>query len=103
ETPFQLEGMNGMGLAGVELHGILGYTVLAHFRMEFDFTKDALRWMPIDWKPPAPQRIGGQGGQGGLEIIGGLMKFLGPLIGLGPAPAPEARGFVGIELAEKQG
>ena len=43
ETPFQLEGMNGMGLAGVELHGILGYTVLAKFRMEFDFTKDTLR------------------------------------------------------------
>src|SRR3954468_22626194 len=25
ETPFQLEGMNGLGLAGAELHGIIGY------------------------------------------------------------------------------
>ena len=58
ETPFQLEGMNGMGLAGVELHGILGYTVLAKFRMEFDFTRDAMRWTPLDWKPPPPQGIG---------------------------------------------
>ena len=39
ETPFQLEGMNGMGLAGVELHGMMGYTVLAKYRMEFDFTQ----------------------------------------------------------------
>src|SRR5581483_11912212 len=29
ETPFQLEGMNGMGLAGCELHGIIGYNILA--------------------------------------------------------------------------
>jgi serine protease DegQ len=103
ETPFQLEGMNGMGIAGVELHGILGYTVLAKFRMEFDFTKDSLRWTPLDWKPPPPQGIGGKGGQGGLEILGTLMKFLGPLMGLKAAAPPETRGFLGIELADKDG
>ena len=104
ETPFQLEGMNGMGLAGVELHGILGYTVLAKFRMTFDFTKDTLRWTPLNWQPPPPQRINApRGGQMGLEIIGSLMKFLGPLMGLGPAPPPETRGFLGIELADKDG
>jgi S1-C subfamily serine protease len=31
------------------------------------------------------------------------MKFLGPLLGLGPAAAPETRGFLGIELADKEG
>jgi len=103
ETPFQLEGMNGMGLAGVELHGILGYTVLANFRMEFDFTKDAMRWTPLDWKPPPPQGIGGKGGQGGLEILGTIMKFLGPLMGLQQAGPPERRGFLGVELADKEG
>ncbi len=103
ETPFQLEGMNGMGLAGVELHGILGYTVLAKFRMEFDFTKDTLRWTPLNWQPPPPQRINANGSQVGLEILGSLMKFLGPLMGLGPAAPPETRGFIGIELADKSG
>src|SRR5262245_14334384 len=44
ETPFQLEGMNGMGLAGCELHGIIGYNILAQFRMEIDFTKDKMTW-----------------------------------------------------------
>ena len=103
ETPFQLEGMNGMGLAGVELHGILGYTVLANYRMEFDFTKNAMRWTPLDWNPPPPKGIGGNGGQGGLEILGSIMKFLGPLMGLQQAGPPERRGFLGVELADKEG
>src|SRR5437879_1999474 len=29
EDLFQLKGMNGMGLAGVQLHGVLGYNILA--------------------------------------------------------------------------
>jgi hypothetical protein len=103
ETPFQLEGMNGMGLAGAELHGILGYTVLAKFRMEFDFKRDTLRWTPLAWAPPPPVAIRGKGGQGGLEILGTVMKFLGPLMGLKPASPPEPRGFLGIELADRDG
>src|SRR5688500_9725897 len=57
ETPFQLEGMNGMGLAGVELHGLLGYSVLAKYKMEFDFTRDQLKWKPLAFDPPPPVPI----------------------------------------------
>lgn len=99
ETPFQLEGMNGMGLAGRELHGILGYTVLARYRMEIDFTRDKMTWTPLDYTPPEPRRIGGGGGggQGGLEALGKFMKLMGFLAG---ARTPETvlRGFAGIEL-----
>lgn len=103
ETPFQLEGMNGMGLAGAELHGILGYTILAPYRMEFDFTRDKMKWTPlVDFDPPPPQPIGGKGPQG-LEMLGGLMKFLGALSGLKPAPPPVPRGFLGIELHDQDG
>src|SRR5262245_4143672 len=44
EDPFQLKGMNGLGLAGATLHGIIGYTVLARYRIELDFTKDKMGW-----------------------------------------------------------
>jgi len=101
ETPFQLEGMNGMGLAGVELHGLLGYAVLAKYKMEFDFTRDQLTWKPLAFDPPPPQPIGIKGGAGSLEMIGGLMKVLTFLSGLKPGPPPVPRGFLGFEIDEK--
>src|SRR5687768_10797499 len=36
---FQLKGMNAMGLAGVELHGVIGYNILAMYRIEYDFNE----------------------------------------------------------------
>ena len=82
EKPFQLEGMNGLGLAGVELHGMIGYNILARYRMEIDFTKDKMVWTPLDYKPVEPEGHRRQGRRsGGLEIMGTLMKFLGVLAG----------------------
>lgn len=101
ETPFQLEGMNGIGLAGAELHGILGYTELARFRLTFDFSKDRMAWVPLDWRPPAPVGVAGKGGQGGMEWLGSLLKLLGGLGGFKMPEAPQPRGLVGLELAEK--
>jgi membrane-associated protease RseP (regulator of RpoE activity) len=100
ETPFQLEGMNGMGLAGVELHGLLGYTVLAKYKLEFDFTRDKLRWQPLDFEPPPPQPLNIKGG-GSLEMMAGLMKLLSFLAGLKPAPPPIERGYLGFEMETK--
>ncbi|MFO0965686.1 MAG: PDZ domain-containing protein [Gemmataceae bacterium] len=101
DTPFQLEGMNGMGLAGLELHGIIGYTQLARYKMEFDFTRDKLRWTPLDFDPPPPVGIKDKGAVGSLEMIGGLMKLLGSLSGLKMPDPPEPRGFLGVWLEEK--
>jgi hypothetical protein len=105
ETPFQLEGMNGLGMAGVELHGIIGYAVLAFYRMEIDFTKDAMTWTKLDFAPPKPEalKVKGGGGSGGLEIIGGLMKFLGFLAGKKANAEVAPRGYLGIELADANG
>ncbi|MCI0680835.1 MAG: PDZ domain-containing protein [Gemmataceae bacterium] len=100
ETPFQLEGMNGMGLAGVELHGLLGYSVLAKYKMEFDFTRDRLKWKPLAFDPPPPVPIGIKGGTGGMELMGGLVKMLTFLSGLKPGPPPVPRGFLGFEMEE---
>ena len=101
ETPFQLEGMNGMGLAGLELHGLLGYTVLAKYKMEFDFTRDQLKWSPLNFDPPPPQALNIKGGTGGLDMMAGLMKLVSFMAGLKPAPTPVGRGFLGFELQDK--
>jgi len=102
ETPFQLEGMNGLGLAGAPLHGMIGYNVLARFRLGFDFTRDKMTWTELDFHPGVPQGIRGQGGAGGLDALGTIMKFLGGLIGKKAEPRWAFRGFLGIELADSK-
>jgi serine protease DegQ len=101
DDPFQLEGMNGMGLAGAELHGVIGYNILARYKMEIDFTKDKMVWTPLDFEPEAPKGMGGKGGAGGLEFMGTLMKMFGAFLGKKATPDVAPRGFLGIELEQK--
>ncbi len=101
ETPFQLEGMNGMGLAGAEVHGMIGYNILARYRMQIDFARDRMVWVPLDFEPKVPAGMRGKGGSmGGLEIIGSLMKGLGMVLGRKATPEVRLRGFWGVELAD---
>jgi serine protease DegQ len=103
ENPFQLEGMNGLGLAGAELHGIIGYTLLARYRLEFDFTKHKMGWTPLDFKPPQPVGLGGRGAApGGLDAMASVMKILGAFMGKKPEQEIRLRGFLGFRL-EKNG
>jgi serine protease DegQ len=101
ETPFQIEGMNGMGLAGVELHGLMGYTVLAKYKMDFDYTKLKMTWTPLKTEPLPPQPLKGKAATGGLDVMVSIMRILSVIAGIGPAPPPQPRGFFGFELAEK--
>jgi hypothetical protein len=105
EDPFQLEGMNGLGLAGVELHGVIGYNILARYRMEIDFTKDKMTWTEIpDFNPTPPKGLeGAKGAAGGLDAMGGAMKLLGGLMGKRPEPEIIVRGFLGAELSQGKG
>lgn len=99
---FQLKGMNSLGLAGVELHGVLGYTVLARYRIQYDFTSDKLLWTELNFQPPPIVGIGGKGGsQGGMEMIADMMKMLGPLLGIQPNFERKPRGLIGIEVTQK--
>jgi hypothetical protein len=101
---FQLKGMNAMGIAGVELHGVIGYNTLAKFRIQYDFTEDKLIWTPLKYDPPPLKRLKDEdkGDQGGLEMIGGMMKILAPLMGLRPNFEIKPRGFLGLELELKK-
>jgi hypothetical protein len=99
EDPFQLEGMNGLGLAGTELHGIIGYTILARFRLEFDFTKDKMGWTALDFEPPTPQGIEGAA-MPGMAALGGIMKVLGAVLGKTPQQPIVLRGFLGMALED---
>jgi hypothetical protein len=106
ETPFQLEGMNAMGLAGTELHGMLGYTVLSHYRLDIDLRKDKMTWTKLDYQPPLPVPLGIDKKNKTvkeLDSIASLMKGYAKFMGIKPPLPPTPRGFLGIELAEKDG
>jgi hypothetical protein len=100
--PFQLRGMNAMGVAGVELHGMMGYNILARYKIEYDFTDTKLKWTPVDFKVPEPKRVeADKGGQGSLEMIGTMMEMLSKL-GMKPNFDVVPRGFLGAELAAEK-
>jgi hypothetical protein len=106
ETPFQLEGMNAMGMPGEELHGIIGYVLLAHYRMEFDFTRDRMVWTRLagfNPPPPVPLGVGKDKGQDGLDQLGKFMKAMAVLMGKKMPPPPSTRGFLGVELEDADG
>lgn len=92
----QAVGMNAMNLAGVELHGVVGYEVLARYSITYDFTADKLKLAALDFTPPRLK--GGQNGdsQGSLDAAGPLMKLLAGLIGITPDFNIAPRGQLGI-------
>lgn len=104
EDPFQLEGMNGMGMAGSELHGIIGYNIIARYRIEFDFTRDKMTWTQLNFDPGLPPGLtGGQATPGGLGALGGIMKMLGGALGRKAEADTHPRGILGIEVEDKDG
>ena len=102
EDLVQLDGMNSMGLAGVELHGVIGYNVLAKFRIQYDLTRDRLVFEALAFDPPPLVPLGGKGG-GDIQSMGPMVKMMAALLGLKPNFETVPRGFTGIEYEEKDG
>src|SRR6516225_9898722 len=110
EDPFQLVGMNALGLPGASIDGILGFTILARFRLEIDPTRDRMTWTRLDYAPaapPVPHRGAGDGERGPLEFqamnaLGPLAKGLAFLMGKQPEEERHPRGFLGLEWAESK-
>jgi len=93
---FQLEGMNGLGMAGVEIHGLAGYPILARFRITYDFTQPKLTWVPTNHTPDELPKFGRGSAPGGLDALGQVMKSVGKFFGLNRLPPPGPRGFLGL-------
>jgi hypothetical protein len=103
EDPFQLVGMNKMNLPGVRYDGILGYTVLARYRITFDFTKTHLVWTKLNWDPPPPVGLAdlGSGAVPEMSAMTGMVGLMTSFIGRRPDAELIFRGFLGVELEEK--
>ncbi len=94
--------MNSLGLAGVELHGVLGYEVLARYRIEYDLTSDKLVFEPLAFDPPKLVPLGGEGGTD-IQTMGPMVKMMAAMLGIKPNYDTLPRGFTGIEYEEKEG
>jgi hypothetical protein len=103
EDPFQLVGMNAMGLPGATIDGILGYTILARFKMEFDPTKDRMTWTRLDFDPKEPfipknAQIREDSGVKAMNALGPAMKIMSIFTGKQPEDMLHPQGIIGIEF-----
>jgi serine protease Do len=109
EDPFQLVGMNALGLPGASIDGILGFTILARFRLEIDLTKDRMTWTRLDHDPrdpPVPPHKPGEkaeapAGVQAMSVLGPLAKGLAFLMGKQPEEQRQPRGCLGLEWSEQ--
>ena len=100
--PYQLDGMNQLGLAGVELHGVLGFNLLARFKLEIDLTRDHMTWTRLPgFEPEMPRRMGKSPPE--LNAMGGLVKTAAALMGKRSPPEIRLGGYLGVELSEQNG
>ena len=104
EDPFQLEGMNALGLPGATIDGILGFTVLARFKMEFDPRSDRMTWTRLDYEPkepyvpkdPADRQAPAE--VQAMNLLGPAMKLAAMFLGKQPEDLKQPQGVLGIAL-----
>ena len=108
EDVFQLVGMNALGLPGAKIDGMVGFNVLARYRIAIDPTDDRMTWTRLDYEPgdlvvPAHHKGAPPAEVQAMGLLGGLAKGLAFFIGKQPEDDRIPRGFLGLELAEADG
>lgn len=108
EDIFQVVGMNALGLPGVRIDGMLGFNVLARYKIEIDPTDDRMTWTRLDYNPkdmPDPGRRGNNAPAEvqAMSLLGGVAKLAAVFVGKQPEDQLIPRGFLGIELEEVDG
>jgi Aspartyl protease/PDZ domain len=109
EDPFQLVGMNALGLPGASIDGILGFTILARFQLEIDPTQDRMTWTRLNYEPrdvPVPdhkrdEQKGAPPEVQAMNALGSLAKGLAFLIGKQPEEQRRPHGFLGVEWSQE--
>jgi hypothetical protein len=105
EDPFQLVGMNALGLPGATIDGILGFTILGRYRLEIDLTDDRMTWTRLDYTPPEPpvprtrkgEKAEAPLGVRAMNALGPLAKGMAFLMGKQPEEQLHLRGYLGVE------
>ena len=106
EDPFQLIGMNALGLPGASIDGILGFTILARYKIELDPTKDRMVWTRLDFEPKEPWVPRGATTKQApaevqaMNLLGPLAKGMAALIGKQPEDVLIPRGGLGVAVEE---
>jgi hypothetical protein len=104
EDPFQLIGMNALGLPGASIDGILGFTMLARFKIEIDPTTDRMVWTRLDYEPKEPFVPRGQIAKNApaeveaMNLLGPFAKLAAVLIGKQEPDKLIPRGRLGVTL-----
>ena len=101
--------MNALGLPGASIDGILGFTILARFRLEIDLTRDRMTWTRLDHEPRDPPVPRGKPGENAgaplgvqaMSALGPLAKGLAFMMGKQPEDELVLRGFLGLEWSER--
>lgn len=108
EDPFQLVGMNALGLPGASIDGILGFTILARFKLEFDPTSDRMTWTRIAHEPKEPflpRSLRTRKGPSAppevraMQALGPMMKLMSVFVGKQPEETVKAQGVLGLSLS----
>lgn len=105
EDIYQLVGMNALGLAGAQIDGMVGFNVLARFRITVDPTVDRMTWTRIKYEPPdLPEPPGGKS-RAPAEVqamgaVGGLAQLAAIFVGKQPEDTRLPRGFLGITFGD---
>ncbi|CAN5659351.1 hypothetical protein BH23PLA1_BH23PLA1_26740 [soil metagenome] len=108
EDVYQLVGMNALGLPGAKIDGMIGFNVLARFRLTIDPTDNRMTWNRLDFEPkdmvvPARARGREPAEIQAMGLLGGVAKGLALFMGKQPEDQRLGRGFLGLELAETDG